>query len=163
MDGTYQDASSLVSDGTNLYAGLGNNPAGKAEVWRWNGTSWSQVGGDGLNSSWTTAGAYERVTSMVADGTTVYAGLGLSAGDAEVWKCTGCDSGSPAWTKIGGDSTGTGDDSWGNVYEDVTSLHVTSTGFLVVGLGLTNIDSEVWSCDLCRDVQCDDRVVETGW
>ncbi|MBP9751508.1 MAG: fibronectin type III domain-containing protein [Candidatus Moranbacteria bacterium] len=157
-DGTYQDASSLVSDGTNLYAGLGNNPAGKAEVWRWNGTSWAQVGGDGLNSSWTTAGAYERVTTMVADGTTVYAGLSLSAGDAEVWKCTGCDGGSPAWTKIGGDSTGTGDDSWGNVYEEVSALHITSTRLLVVGLGLTNIDSEVWSCDLAGTCN-----VTTGW
>ena len=45
----------LTNDGTNLYAGLGLT-AGDSEVWKWNGTSWSKIGGDGVGSpaSWNT-------------------------------------------------------------------------------------------------------------
>lgn len=149
-DGTYEDASSLVSDGTNLYAGLGNR-SNEAEVWRYKDGGWSQVGGDSLNSSWTSAtGPYERVTSMVADGTTIYAGLGTTAGDAEIWKCTSCDGGSPSWTKIGGDGSGTPPSSWAtNTYEEVSALHlvdVSGTMTLVVGLGTGGGDAELWTC-----------------
>lgn len=156
-DGAYQDASSLVSDGTNLYVGLGNNPANRAEVWRWNGSTWSQVGGDGLNSSWNTS--YERVTTMVADGTTVYAGLGLSAGDAEVWKCVNCDGGSPTWSKVGGDGSGSGGQSWAtNVYEEVSALEIVNGNILAVGLGTSAGDAEFWTCSLSGTCS-----VTAGW
>src|SRR6185369_207126 len=39
-----------VSVGTDVYAGLGN-AVGDAEVWKWDGSTWTQVGGDGKNSS----------------------------------------------------------------------------------------------------------------
>ncbi len=147
-DGTYEDASSLVSDGTNLYAGLGNRSA-EAEVWRFKSGSWSKIGGDGTNSSWltTTPGPYERVTSMVADGTTVYAGLGTTAGDAEVWKCTSCDGGSPSWSKVGGDGTGSGGQSWTtSTYEEVAALAIVNGTTLAVGLGTGGGDGELWTC-----------------
>lgn len=146
-DGTYEDASSLVSDGTNLYAGLGNRSA-EAEVWRYKDGSWSKVGGDGINSSWLTTapGPYERVTSMVADGTTVYAGLGTGTSDAEVWKCTNCDGESPSWTKIGGDRSGSGGQSWTTGYEEVLALHIVNGTTLAVGLGTGGGDGELWTC-----------------
>ncbi|QQR78854.1 MAG: hypothetical protein IPJ68_01080 [Candidatus Moraniibacteriota bacterium] len=145
-DGLYEDASSIVTDGTNIYTGIGNS-SGEAEVWRYDGTNWTKVGGDTVNSSWLIAapGPYERVTSMVADGTTIYAGLGTTANDAEVWRCTNCDS-SPTWAKIGGDGTGAGGQSWPAGYEDVTELAIVNGTILAVGLGTTGNDGELWTC-----------------
>src|SRR5262249_25925493 len=108
-----------VAIGGNVYAGLGN-AVGDAEGWKWNGTSWTQVGGDGKNSSWADQ-TYENVMSMAANGTILYAGLGSTAGDGEVWSCdtsTGCTS----WTKIGGDGINS---SWPvNTIEEVDSMTV---------------------------------------
>ena len=157
-DGTYEDASSLVTDGTNLYVGLGNR-SNEAEVWRYKSGSWLQIGGDSLNSSWTSAtGPYERVTSMVADGTTIYAGLGTTAGDAEVWKCTSCDGASPSWSKVGGDGSGSGVQSWATgTYEEVTALALVNGTTLAVGLGTSAGDGELWTC---ATSSC---TVTTGW
>lgn len=96
---------SMVAYGTDLYAGTGIS-AGDAEVWSWNGTSWTKVGGDGIRSSWPDQ-TYERVSSLITNGTNLYAGLGSSAGDAEIWTCnlaTNCAT----WSKIGGDGNGPG-------------------------------------------------------
>lgn len=157
-DGFYEDASSIVSDGTNIYTGIGNS-SGEAEVWRYDGSSWTKVGGDTVNSSWliVAPGPYERVTSMVADGTTIYAGLGTGAGDAEVWKCTSCDS-TPTWTKVGGDGTGSAGQSWAtNTYEEVASLIIVNGTTLAVGLGTSAGDAELWTC---ATLSC---TVTTGW
>lgn len=146
-DGFYEDASSIVSDGTNIYAGIGNS-SGEAEVWRYNGSTWTKVGGDTVNSSWVIAspGPYERVTTMVADGTTIYAGLGTTAGDAEVWKCTSCDS-SPSWTKVGGDGSGSAGQSWAtSTYEEVSAMTLVNGTTLAVGLGTSAGDAELWTC-----------------
>jgi hypothetical protein len=146
-DGLYEDASSIVSDGTNIYTGIGNS-SGEAEVWRYNGSTWTKVGGDTVNSSWLIAapGPYERVTTMVADGTTIYAGLGTTAGDAEVWRCTSCDS-SPTWSKVGGDGSGSAGQSWAtSVYEEVSALTIVNGTTLAVGLGTTAGDAELWTC-----------------
>ncbi|MFZ1626173.1 MAG: LamG-like jellyroll fold domain-containing protein [Candidatus Moraniibacteriota bacterium] len=147
-DGLYEDASSIVTDGTNIYTGIGNS-SGEAEVWRYNGSTWTKVGGDTVNSSWLIAspGPYERVTTMAADGTTIYAGLGTGAGDAEVWKCTSCDGGSPTWSKVGGDGSGTAGQSWAtSVYEEVSALTIVNGTTLAVGLGTTAGDAELWTC-----------------
>jgi hypothetical protein len=128
-----------VTVGGNVYAGLGN-AVGDAEVWMWNGTVWSQVGGDGKNSSWADQ-TFENVMSMAVNGNTLYAGLGSTAGDGEVWSCdtsTGCT----AWTKIGGDGLNSG---WAvNIIEEVESMTVMG-GNLYVGLGLTaSTDARVY-------------------
>lgn len=146
-DGLYEDASSIVTDGTNIYTGIGNS-SGEAEVWRYNGVSWTKVGGDTVNSSWliVAPGPYERVTTMTADGTTIYAGLGTGAGDAEVWKCTNCDS-SPTWTKVGGDGSGAAGQSWAtSTYEEVSALTIVNGTTLAVGLGTSAGDAELWTC-----------------
>jgi len=49
----YERVESLAVLGTRLYAGLGAD-TGEAEVWEYDPgtTTWSKVGGDGVNSSW---------------------------------------------------------------------------------------------------------------
>ncbi len=108
----YETVASLSSNGTFLYAGLGTSTT-DAEVWRWNGTSWTQIGGDGLNSSWNTN--YETVESLQIIGSTLYAGLGTGASDAEVWRWNGT-----SWTQIGGDGLNS---SWNNaIFTQVLDL-----------------------------------------
>lgn len=129
---TYEDVMSMISYGGNLYVGLGTT-ANDAEVWRYNGTSWTQVGGDSLNSSW--GAGYEEVSSLATYGGNLYAGLGNSANDAEVWRWNGS-----TWTKIGGDSLNSG---WTTNYDRVSSLSVYN-GQLYAGLGVTATEAEVW-------------------
>jgi len=128
-----------VAIGGNVYAGLGN-AVGDAEVWKWDGTTWTQVGGDGKSSSWADQ-TFENVVSMAANGTTLYAGLGSSAGDGEVWSCD-TSSGCASWTKIGGDGINS---SWPvNTVEEVNSMSVMG-GNLYVGLGTTaTTDSRIY-------------------
>jgi hypothetical protein len=123
----------------NQYIGLGLG-TGDAEVWRWNGTSWAQIGGDGVNSSWADQ-TFEDVNALVKSGNYLYAGLGTNlAGDAEVWRCdvtTHCAD----WDKIGGDAV---NGSWAvNTFEAVHSL-MSVGGDIYAGLGASTNDAEVW-------------------
>ncbi|HSE60886.1 MAG TPA: fibronectin type III domain-containing protein [Candidatus Saccharimonadales bacterium] len=129
---TYEDVMSMVSYGGNLYVGLGTT-ANDAEVWRYNGSTWTQIGGDSLNSGWTTN--YEEVYALAAYGGNLYAGLGNTANDAEVWRWNGS-----TWTKIGGDSLNSG---WTTNFERVSALSVYN-GQLYAGLGNSTTDAEVW-------------------
>lgn len=127
----------MANDGTNLYVGLGN-AIGDAEVWRWNGTAWLKIGGDGINDGWADS-TFENVLSLHYDGTSLYAGLGTTAGDGEVWRWNGS-----AWTKIGGDAINS---SWQvNMFEGVYSM-TSYNGILYAGLGASANDAEVWSWD----------------
>lgn len=127
-----------VSIGTNVYAALGN-AVGDAEVWKWDGSNWSQIGGDGKNSSWADQ-TFENALTLSNDGTTLYAGLGSSAGDAEVWSCD-TSSNCASWTKIGGDAINS---SWAvNTFEEVTSMTVMG-GNLYAGLGNSANDARVY-------------------
>ncbi|MEK9195746.1 MAG: hypothetical protein AAB914_00070, partial [Patescibacteria group bacterium] len=148
---------SQVVIGSNLYAGLGN-AVGDAEVWKWDGTVWSQVGGDGKNSSWADI-TFENVTSMSANGNTLYAGLGSSTGDAEVWSCdtsTGCLS----WTKIAGDGINSG---WAvNTFEEVQSMTFMGSN-LYVGLGTTANDAEVWRWNGTAWTKIGGDSLNSGW
>ncbi|HEX9090897.1 MAG TPA: hypothetical protein VF831_05375, partial [Anaerolineales bacterium] len=130
--GTYEDVMSMISFGGELYVGLGTT-ANDAEIWRWNGTTWTKIGGDGLNSSWTTN--YEEVYSLAVYGGNLYAGLGNSANDAEIWRWNGT-----TWTKIGGDGLNS---SWTTNYERVRSMAVLNDQ-LYAGLGTTANDAEIW-------------------
>ena len=130
---TFEQVTSLGVMGSNLYAGLGRS-AGDAEVWRWNGTTWTKVGGDGVASSWNTG--YEYVQSFESDGTNLYAGLGDTAGDGEVWRWNGT-----TWVQIGGDGLNSG---WAaGAIETVTSMTYVG-GNLYVGTGTTAGDADVW-------------------
>jgi hypothetical protein len=135
----YESVPALAVYGGNLYAGIGISAANEAEVWVWSsGTTWTKIGGDGVNSSWNTN--YETVNSLGIYSGNLVAGLGVSASDAEVWSYNGT-----VWSKIGGDGTGTGGQSWAAGYEQVDSIS-TYNNELYVGLGTTAGDSEVWKC-----------------
>lgn len=133
-DTTFEIVASLAFDGTKLVAGLGSS-TGDGEVWSWDSGAfaWTKIGGDGVNSSWNTN--YEIVRSLYNDGTYLYAGLGNTAGDAEVWRWGGA-----SWTKIGGDAVNS---SWSTNYEEVYSM-TGLNGKLYVGLGTGTGDGEVW-------------------
>ncbi len=100
--------------GSDIYAGIGVD-TGDAEVWKWDGTNWSQIGGgaNGINGSWA-GNTYEGVYALATDGSHIYAGLGNGTGDGEVWEWNGS-----TWTKVGGDSVNSG---WTNYAQGVYSL-----------------------------------------
>jgi hypothetical protein len=149
--GTYEYVTSLDFYNTFLYAGLGSS-ADDAEVWRWNGTAWTKIGGDGINSGW--GAGYEYVHSLVNDGTNLYAGLGASADDAEVWRWN-----STAWTKIGGDSINSG---WTTGYEEVRSMYWQG-GFLYAGIGNSANDAEVWRWNGTAWTKIGGDSINSGW
>jgi len=145
--------SAAVHVGSDLYVGLGSAWA-DAEVWKWNGTVWSQVGGDGRFGSWDND-KYEIVTSIVKNGTsgtTLYVGLGSTNlgndGDGEVWAY---NTVTEAWSQVGGDGL---NGSWvygvnQGTFEIVNALYYDNVNnVLYAGLGSTfassNSDAEVW-------------------
>lgn len=128
---------SMVANGTDIYAGTGLS-TGDAEVWKWNGSTWSMIGGDGINSGWP-ASTYERVASLAVNGTSLYAGLGSSAGDAEIWTCnmnTNCTS----WTKIGGDGNGPG----AGTHTSIDSMVVFGGSLYAGGANASAGGADVW-------------------
>lgn len=139
----YEGVLSLATNGTDiLYAGLGTG-LNDGDVWRFKSGSWSKIGGDGLNSSWP-GNAFTGVQSLVANGDTLWAGLGNGGNAAQVWVCTDCDE-NPNWngSRLGGYSgTARG---WGAGYELSYSM-ITIGGNPVVGLGSGAGDGEVWRC-----------------
>ncbi len=117
--------------GSDLYVGTGN-AISDAEVWKWNGTSWSMIGGDGINSSWE-INKYEYVMSLATDGTNIYAGLGTGVNEAEVWIWNGA-----GWSKISDDHI------WGANYTQVNCLNYMN-GVLYAGIGGASAGmGEVW-------------------
>ena len=135
----HETVNSLATDGTNLYAGLGSG-TGDAEVWMWNGTTWTKIGGDGTGIL---ASTFEYVLSMVYMSGNLYVGVGDdTAGDAEVYRYT--ISGG-TWTRVGGDGVYSG---WATAWEGVYSLSTDGT-YVYAGLGNNNVDAEVWRCTTC--------------
>jgi hypothetical protein len=139
---TYEQIMSMASYKGNLVVGLGttaNTTDNDGEVWEFNGSTWTQIGGDGVNSSWpSTSSHYGEVESMAADDTYLYAGLGLGSNDGEVWRYDGV-----SWDKIGGDSLNSG---WTTYAENIYSMAIRG-GNLIVGLGRSTGDGEVWEWD----------------
>ena len=130
---TFEGVYALSTDGTNIYAGLGNG-TGEAEVWRFNGTTWAKVGGDGVNASWAIA-TFEQVWALTSFGGSTFAAIGNSANDAEVWRFNGT-----TWAKVGGDGVNGG---WGANFEVVTALSNDGTN-MYAALGSSTTDAEVW-------------------
>ena len=148
---------STVIKGSDVYVGLGLG-VGDAEVWKWNGTTWAKIGGDGVNSGWADQ-EFEDVFNLVIDGNTLYASLGSTAGDAEIWSCdlvSNCND----WTKIGGDGINSG---WAvNTYEYVMSMHFFG-GNLYAGLGSTANDAEVWRWNGSSWTKIGGDSLNSGW
>lgn len=138
----YEAVWSMTNYKNKLYVGLGST-AGEAEVWRYDNPGWTKVadGNPAVGSAW--GNNYELVYSLGVANGKLYAGLGNSSGDGEVWECNGCDGGSPNWggSAIGGTASG----NWGvSGYSSVSSM-VTFRGALYVGLGYSSAGyAEVW-------------------
>jgi len=110
-DGAYNAGRTFAVYNGNLYFGAGSsangNPTG--DVWRWNGATWTQVGGDGIGNSWATIDNRETVSSLTVYKGKLYAGLGLSTNlDALVYSFgdnayieSSTSSFSSNWTHIG--------------------------------------------------------------
>ncbi|MFZ5424350.1 MAG: LamG-like jellyroll fold domain-containing protein [Patescibacteria group bacterium] len=151
---TFEGVYSLLYENGILYAGLGTS-ANDAEVWSWNGSTWTKIGGDSVNSGWTTN--FEQVSSLETDGTYIYAGLGLTAGDAEVWRYS--ISGG-TWSRIGGDAVNS---SWANsTFEYVLSMEYFG-GTLYAGVGTSANDAEVWSWNGTSWTQIGGDSLNSGW
>lgn len=147
---TFEEVSSLTSDGTYLYAGLGTT-SGDGEVWRWNGSAWTKIGGDGINSGWAAA-TYESVASMTYMGGSLYAGLGTSGGDGEVWRWNGS-----SWTKIGGDSINSG-------FNIGTVVSLANDGtYVYAGTGTAAGDADVWRWDGATWTQLGGDGLNSSW
>jgi hypothetical protein len=130
---TYRRVNCLLAFRGKVYAGIGSSGSTTAELWAFDGNSWAKIGGDGVNSSWNDAGKIDVLCLAVLNDQLV-AGVGGSAGDAEVWAL------GDNWYKIGGDGLG---GSWNTNYEQVSSLCVHG-GLLYAGLGSSTGDGEVW-------------------
>ena len=148
-----QDVESMTVYGEYLYAGTGNTVAGNAQVWRYDGTTWQIIGGQGLNSSWA-AGTYEDVQSMISFGGNLYVGLGTTANDAEVWRYNGS-----TWTQVGGDSLNSG---WAAGFEEVYSM-ANFGGNLYAGIGNSANDAEVWRYNGSTWLKIGGDSINSGW
>ncbi|MFZ1483691.1 MAG: hypothetical protein WAS36_01620, partial [Candidatus Saccharimonadales bacterium] len=148
-----RSVTSSIAIGSDVYAGLGNQ-LGDAEIWQWDGSQWTMIGGDGINGSWDDQ-TFEDVYSMATDGTNVYAGLGTTAGDAEVWRWNGT-----TWSKIGGDAIS---GSWQvSTFEVVGALHYFDSN-LYAGLGSSASDGEVWRWNGTTWLKVGGDSLNSGW
>ncbi len=163
----YEDIPDLAIWNDKLVAGLGSTgggaPNNDAEVWLCddcNGTpSWTKIAGDSDgadNQGWLDANNYEWVGALGVYNGDLYAGLGASAGDAEVWKYDGS-----SWMHIGGDGI---NESWlDSTVEEIKSMTV-HKGKLYVGTGNTaNSDAMVWSYGNNGYVQSSTNTHNTDW
>ena len=150
---TIEQVEALIPYAGGLYVGLGNS-AGEGEVWELKNGTWTKVGGDDLNGSWAD-GTYERVRSFTVYNGDIYAGLGSTAGEGEVWRYR-----LGTWTKVGGNSLNA---SWANAMEEVESLSV-YRGKLYAGTGNSaNVDATVWSYGDNAYVQSTTASFGTNW
>jgi hypothetical protein len=164
----YEDAPNLVVWNDKLVASLGTSgvgaPNNDAEVWACTdcdggAPTWAKIGGDGNGNDslgWPDAGNYDRIKSMATYNGDLYAGLGLSTGDGEVWKFNGTN-----WTQVGGDGINSG---WLDSYiEDITTM-VVHRGKLYVSMGNTaNSDAMVWSYGDNGYLQSSTTTQDTNW
>lgn len=130
---------SMTTDDTNLYVGLGVTATTDPHVWKWDGSAWEKLGGNGARSGWN-AGP-EGVYSLAHDGTYLYAGLGITATlDSQVWRLdTVTTEPLPTWELIGGNVN----NSWTTDFEVISRL-VAYDGKVYAGLGQNNSDAEIW-------------------
>lgn len=151
---SYEYVLSLLAANGKLYAGLGYS-SGDAEVWAYDGTAWTLIGGDAVAGSWAATG-WEGVYALAWHGGLLYAGLGASAGDAEVWSYDGL-----TWVKVGGDALNA---SWANsTFETVFALLSHSNGRLYAGLGDSASDAEVWEYNGSTWTKIAGDAVRSSW
>jgi len=96
---------------------------------------WTQIGGDGINSSWTGGNA----RTLFVRGTNVYAAIGGAGGTAEVWRFVPNFTGGFAgtWSQVFSTPSA--------AYEITTCLAIDTDDTMYCGFGSTfNADADVW-------------------
>lgn len=85
-----------------VWVTVGRGTVDGFQVWRTPnmGVSWTKIGGDGVFGSWPAAGKRSGYVVLMPNGK-MYAGIGGTAGNAEVWECTNPGGGAPSWVKVG--------------------------------------------------------------
>lgn len=123
----------LIQFGPYLYVSTATG-----EIWEWNNNTsfWTQIGGDGLGSSWSTTSSCDGAISYNGY---VYWSVTNGSGEAELWQFTPSSGGiiSGTWAKVV-NSPGT--------YEMFEVLAVNSaTGIMYSGMGATkSADADFW-------------------
>ena len=88
-----------ASDGTSLFVGLAGRGDGSADVWRFDGSTFQQIGGDGLNGSWSNPDIRFVEDAIISNGE-LYVSLqgSQTAGimDHPIWKWDGS-----GWSAVG--------------------------------------------------------------
>jgi hypothetical protein len=142
-----EQVQSLAALDGKLYAGLGTT-ASDGAVWQWNPSTpaWTKVGGDGVNGSWATGANIESVRSLTGADGKLYAGLGSSFGDAEIWRFMPSTT---SWTKVGGDSL---DSSW------AAAASVSALQILDGELAAATTSGDIW---LATPTEFTDQTEET--
>ena len=96
-----------------IYIGLDGGREGRAEVWKFSRGAWSQVAGQGTNSSWNDS---SEVVSLKSFKGKLYAGLVSVQSGASLWRFDG-----RVWELIGGENNG----SWSRKdFETVGALEI---------------------------------------
>lgn len=152
------DITTMAVYGNKLYVGTGSNynpTTGIDNVWSYDGSTWSKVGGAGLGGSWS-ANTYYGITSLSVYNGQLYAGTNGTAGTGSVWTYNGS-----AWTKVAGASV---NNSWDNTnIEAVYSLGVYN-GKLYSGTGNTiAADAQVWAYGGNNVLRSTSVGQDTGW
>ncbi len=129
---------SMTVSGEYLYAGLGIT-AGEAQVWEYDGSEWSIIGGQGVNGSWP-ADTIEAVYSLTGGGGDVYAGLGNTNDDGQVWRYQ-----EGSWTQIAGKGADAQYTGWGDAdnVNYVFALTEDDT-YVYAALGNGTNEGDVW-------------------
>jgi len=127
----YEYVESMVAYKGSLYVGLGFN-SGDGVVWKWDGNSWTQIGGGSVNGTWG-ASAY-GIAAMTVWKNKLYIGQGVSGGtNNEVWQFD-----DTTWTKVGG--------SWSPGFRWIYNFAVYDDKLCVAGGGqVSNAMVYCWS------------------
>jgi hypothetical protein len=95
----YNMAYVTASDGNRLFVGLAGRPFASADVWEFDGASFRQIGGDGLNGGWSNPEIRFVEDLLVREGVLYAALQGSFTGgvkDPPVWKWDGS-----TWSAVG--------------------------------------------------------------
>lgn len=124
-----------------LVIGVGLQVIGGGELWHWDGTTATKIGGDGVQGSWASK---RQCKCIYVDGHDMYVGVGSATGidqnNAEVWKYTG-----PGihgfWTKLGGQGL---DGSWNDLeYNTIGAITKYGNSLWVITAGNSGA-GEAW-------------------
>ena len=137
----FGDAVSLSADGNTVVVGASDSDAngtdaGKARVFRWDGSVWSQLGvdidGENRNDRFGSAVSISAAGDTVVVGAPLNDDIGQRAGKASVFRLTGF-----TWTQLGADLAGEADDD-----RFGTAVSISAAGdTVVIGAPLHENDS----------------------